>query len=443
MAAQERFGLWTLTFLVIASMVGAGVFTTSGFTLQHLGTPRLVVAAWVVGGLIALAGAVSYGQLARAMPESGGEYLFLTRAAHPLLGFIAGWVSLIAGFTGAIAFAATALEGYILPEGLRPSWLPTDSLAVAVVILVGVCHGLRPRGGAMLQNAAVILKLGVLAVFLGLAAYKLPSNTWHGGPLTDVTSSTWSLVAAFATSLVWIALSYSGFNAAVYVIDEAKSPTNSVPKALLIGTITTMALYVLLNAVFVYAPPPTSIAGMPDVAAIAAEWLGGKPVSLFVRVIIALALLTSVSSMVMAAPRVYAKMADDGLLPKFLRSRDGAPRYAIAAQVLFAIVIIRVSTLHGLLSYLGLTLSLCAACSVGCLFLPSVRRKPFLHVSHLPPLIYITCTLAAAVIMTAHNPAHLIGTLLTVSVGALVYAAVPGKRSSKTNALPKTHSGRE
>ena len=179
------------------------------------------------------------------------------------------------------------------------------------------------------------------------------------------------------------------------------------------------------------------------VAAIAAERLGGKPVSLFVRVIIALALLTSVSSMVMAAPRVYAKMADDGLLPRFLRSHDGAPRYAIAAQVLFAIVIIRVSTLQGLLSYLGLTLSLCAACSVGCLFLPSVRRKPFLHLSHLPALIYITCTLAAAVIMTTHNPTHLIGTVLTVSVGALVYAAVRRKRSAETNSLPKTHSPRE
>ena len=115
-------------------------------------------------------------------------------------------------------------------------------------------------------------------------------------------------------------------------------------------------------------------------------------------------------------------------------------RYAIAAQVLFAIVIILASSLRGLLSYLGLTLSLCAACSVACLFLPSVRRKPFLHLSHLPPLIYVTCTLAAAVIMTTNNPTHLIGTVLTVAVGALVYAVVPRKRSSKTNSPPKTHS---
>ena len=176
----KKFGFWTLTFLVVANMVGAGVFTTSGYSMGDLQSPYLVVLAWFVGGCIALAGAVSYGMLVRAMPESGGEYLFLSRAAHPIFGFIAGWVSLIAGFSGAIALSATALESYLLPSEVRPEWIPSGMLAIASVVLTGACHGIRPRLGAVAQNGVVILKLGLLAAILLFAAVKLPTDRWHG-----------------------------------------------------------------------------------------------------------------------------------------------------------------------------------------------------------------------------------------------------------------------
>ncbi len=424
-SGREKFGFWTLTFLVIANMVGAGVFTTSGFSIEGLGSPGRVVWAWAVGGVIALAGAVSYGRLVRIMPESGGEYLYLSRAAHPLLGFVAGWVSLVAGFTGAIALAATAFEGYVLPEQHRPSWLPADTIAIMVVVAGGICHGLRPRGGAVLQNVVVILKLGLLLVFLSLAAIRLPSDIWYGGALLETPTGVWAITAAFATSLVWISLSYSGFNAAVYVAGEARDATSNVPRAMLMGTCIVLILYVLLNAIFVYAPPSEQIAGMPDIAAIAAERVGGHRVATFVRMIIAFALLTSVSSMVMAAPRVYAKMADDGLLPSFLRLSQEAPRQAVAAQVLLAVVFILFSSLRGLLSYLGLTLSLCAVCSVGCLFLPSIRPSPFRWISYVPPLVYITCTMVAVAIMAFDDPSQLLGTVATFAVGTLVYLILP------------------
>lgn len=435
MAQGKRFGLWTLAFLVVANMVGAGVFTTSGFTLQSLGSPRLVVAAWLVGGLIALAGAASYGQLIRAMPESGGEYLFLSRAAHPLLGFVAGWVSLFAGFTGAIAFAATAFENYAMPDTVRPAWLPVNVVAVAVVILGGIFHGVRSSVGAFLQNTAVLLKLVLLAGFLLLAAFTTSSGGWQGEPFaTDATRDTWSFVMAFATALVWISLSYSGFNAAVYVAEETADPKKIVPRALILGTLVVIVLYVLLNAVFVYAPPANAVAGKEDVAAIAAHWIGGSRLAILVRIIVSIALFTSVSSMMMAAPRVYAKMADDGMLPGFLKFHDGSPRAAISVQLCLAVLFILVSSLQGLLSYLGLTLSLCAACSAACLFLPSVRRTPYLHLSSLAPLIYTICTLAAATIMTIGKPAQLIATGLTFLVGALAYVAVT--RSGRHNRQP-------
>lgn len=430
MSGSKGFGLWTLTFLVVANMVGAGVFTTSGFALQSLGSPHLVLGAWAVGGLIALAGAASYGQLIRVMPESGGEYLFLSRAAHPLLGFVAGWVSLIAGFTGAIAFAATALESYAMPANLRPAWLPVNSVAVAVVVGGALFHGFKPRLGVIFQNMSVILKLAMLIIFLTMAVVMLPIESWKGEPMATA-SATPAVAVAFAGSLVWISLSYSGFNAAVYLAEEALEIKKTVPKALVLGTVIVLVFYLLLNAVFVYAPPSETVAGKEDVAAAAAEWIGGHSLATFVRVIISLALLTSVSSMMMAAPRVYRKMADDGMLPEALSGGGEAPRAAVMTQAGLAVLFILVSSLQGLLSYLGLTLSLCAACSVGCLFLPSVHRHPYVHPRNLIPILYIVCTLGAAAIMTYGEPKQLLASALTFLVGAMAYLLA--KRNNHRN----------
>jgi len=421
---RERFGISTLTFLVVANMIGAGVFTTSGFSLQDLGSPRLVIAAWLVGGLIALAGAVSYGRLVRAMPESGGEYLFLSRAAHPLLGFVAGWVSLIAGFTGAIAFAATAFESYVAPASVRPVWLPEDAIAAAVIVAAGALHGLRVRLGARVQDAAVVIKLALLGGFVGLAVFTLPSGNWTGGTLASAPSGAWPVFAAFAVSLVWISLSYSGFNAAVYVAEEAKDVRATVPKALLLGTVLVVVLYMLLNSIFVLAPPPELVAGQPDVAAVAAAWLAGDTASTLVRIIISMALFTSVSSMLMAAPRVYAKMADDGMLPAFMRFQGESPRGAVIVQVVLALVLVFSASLRDLLSYLGLTLSLSAAATVTCLLLPKVRAHPLWHRSTIVPAAYVGSTVAVAVVMASQNPRQILATALTFAAGAIVYVLI-------------------
>jgi len=416
-----RYGLGTLTFLVIASMVGAGVFTTSGHTLQALGSPGLVLWAWIVAGGIALAGAESYGRLIRAIPESGGEYVFLARAAHPFYGFLAGWISLIAGFTGAIALAATAFESYLAPAASRPAWLPENAVAVGLVLAGGAAHGLWAGAGVRLQNAAVLIKLVFLAAFLGFAASRLGGDVWQGAALPTGGVEPRGVVGAFATSLVWISLSYSGFNAAVYVAEEAREATRIVPKALRLGTIIVIGLYVLLNAVFVYAPPPERIAGQDDIGTIAGAWLGGERVALSVRAIICLALMTSVLGMVMAAPRVYAKMADQGMLPGFLKFQGDTPRLAVAAQVGLAAFFVLVSDLRGLLGYLGLTLSLCAAAAVGCLLLPGVRCGKFWRVRHLPALVYVGCTVAAGATVAVFEPRQVLATGVTVAAGALVY----------------------
>lgn len=404
-APAKGFGYWTLAFLVVANMIGAGVFTTSGFTLASLGSPGLVILAWFVGGLVALSGAYSYGLLIQRIPLSGGEYVFLSKMVHPFAGFIAGWVSLLAGFSGAIAFAAVALESYL------PGDLPAKLPAVAVILLGASLHGAKRWLGAGVQNSAVLLKLLLLLVFLGWGCSRID---WNQTDLSTPEHKTGIL--AFSQALVWISLSYSGFNAAVYVAGEATAP-RTVARALVKGTGLVAILYLLLNATFVLGAPASEISGQPDVAARAARWMGGAGFENFTRVVISIALLTSVLSMMMAGPRVYGKMAEDGIIPKIFILQDNRIWPAVLLQMTLALLLVFAGTLQDLLGYLGLTLSLSAALAVASLFLGDRVRGW----SAIPPAFFITTTLGAAILLVIRDPWQALGTGITLAIGALAY----------------------
>jgi len=425
---SPSFGLFSLVCLIIANMVGAGVFTTSGFALGDLGSADRVMAAWVVGGLIALCGAASYGGLVRRMTESGGEYLFLSRVIHPVAGFIAGWVSLLAGFTGAIAFAARAFETYALPS--RPDWLPSGLVASLMVATAAGLHGVRVRPGAMSQNTAVVVKVALIAGFLVFAAVVAVTE---GAAPAPPPASAFSLTA-FAGSLVWISLSYSGFNAAVYVAGEARDAQHNAPRALLIGTGIVMVLYVALNAAFVYLPPFDAVVGREDVAAAAAMAIGGQAAAILIRIITVVALVTSVFSLVMAGPRVYARMADDGVFPALFRFGGGsAPTAAIVGQAAFAIVVIALADLRGLLGYLGFTLSISSALTVVSLFVIAARHgRSAVVVWGYPvtPVLYVAVTLLLAGIAGWREPVQLLAALVTIVSGSIVYYAFGLQRSA-------------
>jgi amino acid transporter len=415
--ARRPFGPGTLAALVVANMIGAGVFTTSGFTLADLGSPGRVLAAWAVGGVIAICGAVGYGALARRLTESGGEYLFLARVLHPAAGFVAGWISLIAGFTGAIAFAAHAFESYVRPADA--AW-PPGLIAVGAIVAAAVLHAGRARLGAFGQNGVVAVKLMLLVGFVGFAVAR-----WAGdAPAWPAAQpGPWSL-SAFAGSLVWISLSYSGFNAAVYVAGEARDPARTVPAAMLRATVAVTVIYLALNLVFVGFVPGEAVRGRPDVAFAAARSLLGDAGAQAVRAIVALALLSSVSSMIMAGPRVFARMADDGVFPAALRFRGEAPAAAIAVQAALAIALVLVSDLQSLLGYLGLTLSLSAALTVSCVFV--LRRRhgaaavPVSGSAALPA-VYVVATVALAALAAGRQPAEWLAAAGTVVSGAAAW----------------------
>ncbi|MFQ5661241.1 MAG: APC family permease [Gammaproteobacteria bacterium] len=415
----------TLVSLVIANMIGAGVFTTSGFALGDLGTPQRVLAAWLTGGGLAFCGALSYGMLARQLPVSGGEYLFLSRNIHPMAGFVAGWISLLAGFTGAIAFAATTFEAYTLPQSSGGGPL-NNVVASAVIISAALFHGFQVKHGTVLQNFAVALKLFLLVCFIAFALYSLFHHPWAGIDFFyrhEPAVAPFSL-PAFAVTLMWVSFSYSGFNAAIYVASEARDARAQVPRAMVTATLIVILVYLLLNTIFVLAPSPQAIIFKNDVAAIAARAIGGEVLAGVIRIIIAIALFTSVSAMIMAGPRVYARMAEDGLMPKALRYTRAAPGVAIAVQASLAIVVVWITGLRELLSYLGITLSLSAAATVASLFVITKRRaveiKGFTGYPW-APLLFVGFTLLFIGIAAIRNPWEVLAAVLTILSGAAVY----------------------
>ena len=418
-AKGKGFGFWTLTFLVVANMVGAGIFTTSGFTLVSLGNPWLVISAWLVAGAIALCGAFSYGLLVKQIPVSGGEYVFLSSSGFPFVGFVAGWVSLMAGFSGAIAYAALALEEYL------PGNLPHKLPAVIVVVLGALAHGGKRSVGALTQNIAVGLKLILLAVILSYGVWSMGSLKWEGNNVT-LNPAEGSIILNFAQALVWISLSYSGFNAAVYIVGESKS-SHVVAKSMIAGTSIVILLYLMLNVLFIVAPPKEIVLGQADVAALAAGWIGGGCFESFVRFVILLALLTSVLSMMMAGPRVYGKMAEDGLLPKIFVVQTSRVWPAVSLQMGFALILICFGSLQDLLGYLGLTLSLCATASVLCLFL-GAHQGAVKGWKAVPPLLFILATLISAILLMIRDPWQALGTFVTLLLGAVVFLFLTGSR---------------
>lgn len=409
---RRQLGGWSATALVIANMVGTGVFTTSGFLLKDLGSPWLVLWAWLVGGMIATCGALCYGALARRIPESGGEFLFLSRTVHPAVGFVAGWLSLLVGFSAPLAAVAYGLGSYASP------WLPgADPRMTGTVGLVGfaLVHCAGVRIGSRTQDWVVVLKILLILGFMVVGFSRLEPLTTAPLPSTGM--------GAFLKSLVWISFSYSGWNAAVYLGGEIRDPDRWLPRSLLMGTGVTTILYLGLNAVFLLGVPPDKLSGQIEVGRIAAHALGGVELANAVTAIILLALATSISSMVMSGPRVYAQMASDGCLPQWLAAVSGPPRAAIVLQIIVASAMLWAAAYDTLLTYIGFTLGLATALTVAGLCRLRMREGTTLPVPGWPwvPTVFLLAVLAMTLAVVVREPVVAVWGGFTILVGWLIW----------------------
>ncbi len=430
-------------------MIGSGVFTTSGFSMAALGSPARVLIAWCIGGVIALCGAVAYGELARRLPVSGGEYLYLSRRLHPFAGFLAGWVSLTAGFSGAIAMAAITFEVYAVPDEVRPIWLPLKSVAVAVIVLFGIGHAFLVRVFAAVQNAVVGIKLVALVAFLVVAAIQIPTHEWSLEPLRTPLPAIWSpaSLVALASSVMWISLSYAGFNAAVYIASEANEADRLVPRALWLGTFLVTILYLLLNLVFVTATPALEIAGEEKIAAIAAVAIGGQRLNLLISTAIALGTVSSVAGMIMTGPRVISRMSDDGVFPVFFRSGPASISRTVLLQTSIAVGLVFITDLQGLLGYLSTTLALSSAVTVATLLLPekpvellSADKRLAAPFATLCAATYCVATLLIAALMIWHDKRDMIVTTVSILVGTILWMLTSASQGNSAHGIEKSSS---
>lgn len=424
----RRIGLVAATAIVVANMIGTGVFTTTGFMSRDLGDAGAVLAAWVVGGILALCGAAAYAELGSIWPRVGGEYVYLRETYRPVIGFLSGWVSLIAGFSAPVAASSLAFDRYLNTLVDLP-----DRLA-AVIIIAGAAavHMVDVLLGARVQTVFTALKVALILGLIG-AGLAVGDGDWANlEPRGDGFSSVWS--GQFAVSLVWVTFAYSGWNAAAYIAGEIKDPARNLPRALMLGTLIVTVLYVGLNLVYFYAVPPEVLAQpgqdwpVIEVGDAAARALFGPGAGQFISTLISLALISSVSAMTMAGPRVYAAMAEDRVFPQVFARRNerGAPAFGVLFQAGLAILMVLFVPLGNLILYTGFTLSAFAAVTVAAVFVLRRRHpelaRPYRTFGYpVTPALFILLSAWMGYYFLDHHPRETFAALATMFTGLIIY----------------------
>ncbi|MDD3686633.1 MAG: amino acid permease [Bacteroidales bacterium] len=369
----QKIGLMTAISYVIANMVGTGVFTSLGFQLAGGVTDiTAIMILWLLGGVIAFTGAQVYGELGSVMPRSGGEYHFLSELYHPSVGFMSGFFSMFVGFAAPIALAAMALGTYFsnVYAGINPKFI-----AAGVILITTFVHGSSVRSGGAFQVVFTVIKILLIIGFIVAGFFFAPE---HQDISIIPTSTTWTqlMSAGFAISLIYVYYSYSGWNASAYFVSELKNPSKNLPKSLIIGTLIVTVMYLLLNYVFVFVSPTASLSGQLDVGAVAATDIFGIKGGVIMSGLISLLLISTISSMVFAGPRVIQVIGEDypalGFMSK--KRENGVPLIAIIVQTSISLILLFTSTFEQLLTYLGFVMNIFAFLTILGVF---VHRRKF------------------------------------------------------------------
>ncbi len=356
-AARSTVSVVVATAIVVADMVGVGVFTSLGFQVKDLPSGFSILLLWTVGGLVALCGVFSYSELGAMFPRSSGEYNFLSRAFHPAFGFLAGWISATVGFAAPVALAAMALGEY--GKSVVPS-APPLALAMGAVWLVSLVQLGGLKRSAKFQLISTALKVVLIVAFLvagfALGAAQPVSFVPQLADFASIAS------APFAIGLVFVMYSFSGWNAATYIIGEMSTPQRNLPRALLAGTLIVLGLYVALNAVFLYTAPVEKLSGQLDVARVAGGYIFGDIGGRIVSAMICIGLVSSISAMMWIGPRVTMTMGEDiPALRLFARkSSRGAPSFAILFQLAVASLMLFTRSFEAVLDFIQFGLLFCS-----------------------------------------------------------------------------------
>ena len=376
-------------------MIGTGVFTSLGFQLLDIQSGFVLLMLWAVGGLAALCGALCYAELGAALPRSGGEYHFLSEIYHPAAGFVSGWVSATIGFAAPTALAAITFGVYL--GSVAPSLPPALSATVLVIALTAAHMGTR-RGSGGVQRWFTGLKVALIGVFCTAVWAAVDA----GQPVAFrpvAGDGALLLGSAFAVALIYVNYAYTGWNAATYLTSEVDDPQRNLPRALALGTGLVAAIYLLLNFTFLYAAPIDAMTGKLEIGYVVAEEAFGGTGAKVMGLVLAALLISTVSAMILAGPRVMQVIGED--FPAFRvlarTNRDGLPVAAIAAQSLMALAFIWTASFESILVFAGFSLGLSTLITVAGVFVLRWRRpglpRPYRVTGYpLPPLAYLAIT---------------------------------------------------
>jgi APA family basic amino acid/polyamine antiporter len=446
---RRRLGVWSATALVVSNMVGTGIFTSTGFMAGDLGGAGLILLAWAVGAGFAFSGALVYSELAVNHPQSGGEYIYLTKAYGPSWGFMSGWVSFFAGFSAPVAAAALAWSDYLahffpalgqsntaFTLGSGDWTIRVGSAQLAACALIGLFTLLNCRRievVARVQNSLTLIKILAIAGFI-VFGILIGRGDWSHFSSTAVRTSTAPLASQFMVSLLWVMVGYSGWNAATYVAEEIREPERTLPRALAMGTVLVAVMYLGLNLTFIYATPLESMKGVLRVGALSASNLFGPGIASAFAALMALAIMSTVNAMVTAGPRVYYAMAQNRAFPAFaaqVSATSHTPVRAVVAQGVCS-MLMTFTSFPQLVVFIGFTLTVFTALAVGSVFV--FRRgpwRPLASVSFVYPLLpgaYCVLGLGTTVYGLIWQPIASIAALGVIGTGALVYHFTFGSR---------------
>jgi len=428
---RRDLGAFSATNIVIANIIGAGIFTTTGIIAGYLPGPGWVLGCWILGGAIAVAGALCYAELATRMPDEGGEYLYLSRLYHPLLGFLTGWTSFFVGFSAPIAASAMASSEYLLPAsmgavaGIDP-FLLRKLLAIVIIASFTVLHWSGLRVGSRVQNVLTAIKI---LIVIGIAGVGLAGIGASAGAAAGTPQEGTGGALAFGTAMMLVMFSYSGWNASGYIAGELRNPRRTIPVSLLTGTGIVIVLFLAINIFILRALPYREAAGtiaVVEKAAVAAfgPWMG-RGLGLMVGV----ALLSSLSAFIMIGPRIYFAMARDRLFFPFaarVHPKHGVPGRSILIQGALAVVMVAAGSFEQLMVYLGFALGIFPWLAVAGIFIARRRgigdetavATPLFPVI---PLLFLAVTLVLMVVAFVNRPMESSAAIVTIAAGIPLY----------------------
>ena len=419
----------TAAAVIIANMVGTGVFTSLGFQVADIQSVFALMMLWIIGGIASLCGAATYAELGAALPRSGGEYNFLGRIYHPVAGFISGWVSTVIGFAAPIAAVSLAFGKYTtaaLPGTYGPAI--QKGLACGLVILVTYIHGKNRNASGKFQFGFTAMKVGLILAFC-LAAFVLLQDPQPISPMPQ--SGDWNVItsSAFGVALIYVSYAYTGWNAATYISGELENPQRDLPRVLIFGTGLVMLLYVLLNYVFLYAAPMHELEGQVEIGYIASNHIFGETGGRIAGGMLSLLLISTVSAMTLAGPRALQAIGEDFKALSFLGkiNKNGIPRNAIYFQSSIALIYILTSSFKTIVVFAGAMLAFNSFLAILGVFVLRYREpdlpRPYKTWGYpIVPLIYLTITAFMLGFVIINEPHKAIFGLCVILFGIVFYA---------------------